>query len=171
MRLNQPDLRIPCRKPATEAEPNRDPARRNRRAFCVLVNKENPPMQAEKKVISTNERDAIARTIQTYVDGGRSGKSADMKPAFHDGATIYGYIGAELFGGPIQSLFDWNDGNGPATELKSDIANIDIQGSIATARVELDNWTGHKFTDMFTLLKTDGEWKIISKVFYLHPEQ
>jgi len=21
-------------------------------------------------------------------------------------------------------------------------------------RVELDNWTGHKFTDMFTLLKT-----------------
>jgi hypothetical protein len=32
------------------------------------------------------------------------------------------------------------------------------------------NWTGHKFTDVFTLLKTDGEWKIISKVFYLHPE-
>jgi len=23
---------------------------------------------------------------------------------------------------------------------------------------------------MFTLLKVDGEWKIISKVFYLHPE-
>jgi len=23
---------------------------------------------------------------------------------------------------------------------------------------------------MFTLLKTEGEWKIISKVFYLHPE-
>ena len=127
-------------------------------------------MQAEKKLTSTNERDAIARTIQTYVDGGRSGKGDDMKPAFHEGATIYGYIGPELFGGPIQSLFDWNDGNGPATELQSDIANIDIQGTIATARVELDNWTGHKFTDMFTLLKTDGEWKIISKVFYLHPE-
>jgi hypothetical protein len=127
-------------------------------------------MQAEKKVISTNDRDAIAHTIQTYVDGGRSGKGADMKPAFHDGATIYGYIGPELFGGPIQSLFDWNDGNGPATELKSEIMNIDIQDTIATARVELDNWTGHKFTDMFTLLKTDGEWKITSKVFYLHPE-
>jgi hypothetical protein len=127
-------------------------------------------MQAEKKLTSTNERDAIARTIQTYVDGGRSGKGDDMKPAFHEGATIYGYIGPELFGGPIQSLFDWNDGNGPATELQSDIASIDIQGTIATARVELDNWTGHKFTDMFMLLKTDGEWKIISKVFYLHPE-
>lgn len=119
---------------------------------------------------SSDEREAISRTIQTYVDGGRSGKSNDMKPAFHEGATIYGYVGPELFGGPIQSLFDWNDGIGPATELTSDITNIDIQGSIATARVELDNWTGHKFTDMFTLLRTDGEWKIISKVFYLHPE-
>ena len=93
-----------------------------------------------------------------------------MKPAFHEGANIYGYIGEDLFGGPIQGLYDWNDGNGPAAELKGDIAKIDIEGTIATARVELDNWTGHKFTDMFTLLKTDGEWKITSKVFYLHPE-
>lgn len=127
-------------------------------------------MQAEQKITSTNDRDAIARTIQTYVDGGRSGKGDDMKPAFREGATIYGYIGPDLIGGPIQVLFDWNDGNGPAAELKSEIADIDIQGNIATARIELDNWTGHKFTDMFTLLKTEGEWKIVSKVFYLHPE-
>ncbi|MEJ7710929.1 MAG: nuclear transport factor 2 family protein [Pyrinomonadaceae bacterium] len=86
------------------------------------------------------------------------------------GATIFGYIGDDLFAGPIQMLFDWNDQNGPATELQSRLAGIDIMGTIATARLELDNWTGHKFTDMFTLLKVDGEWKIISKVFYLHPE-
>lgn len=127
-------------------------------------------MQAEQKMTSADDRDAIMRTIQTYIDGGKSGKSADMKPAFHNGATIYGYIGPDLFGGPIQALFDWVDENDPATELKSNITNIDIEGTIATARVELDNWTGHKFTDMFTLLKTDGEWQIISKVFYLHPE-
>ena len=126
-------------------------------------------MQAEQRMSDdASEREAVARTIQIYVDGGKSGKGDDMKPAFHSGATIYGYIGQELFGGPIQSLFDWNDRNGPAIELTSNITNIDIQGTIATARVELDNWTGHKFTDMFTLLKTDGEWKIVSKVFYLH---
>lgn len=117
-----------------------------------------------------SDRDAIAATIRKYVDGGISGRSEDMKPAFHEGATIYGYIGPDLFGGPIQGLFDWNDQNGPATGLKADIANIDIEGSIATVRLELDDWTGHRFTDMFTLLKADGEWKIISKVFYLHPE-
>jgi hypothetical protein len=118
-----------------------------------------------------SDREAIEKAIQTYVNGGITGKGDDMKPAFHDGATIYGYIGPDLFGGPIQGLYDWNDGNGPATELKANIASIDIEGTVATVRLELDNWTGHKFTDMFTLLKTDGEWKIISKVFYLHPEE
>lgn len=113
---------------------------------------------------------AIRKTIQIYIDGGIAGSGDAMKPAFHEGATIYGYIGPDLFGGPIQQLFDWNDSNGPAADLKADITNVDIEGTIATARVELDNWTGHRFTDMFTLLKTDGEWKIISKVFYLHPE-
>ncbi len=117
-----------------------------------------------------SEKEAIERTIKTYINGGISGRSDEMKPAFHDGATIYGYIGPDLFGGPIQGLYDWNDSNGPAADLKPEIASIDIEGSIATVRLELDNWTGHKFTDMFTLLKTDGEWKIISKVFYLHPE-
>jgi hypothetical protein len=118
----------------------------------------------------TNDREAIGRTIQTYIDGGISGKGSDMKPAFHEDANIFGYVGPDLFGGPIQGLFDWNDGNGPASELKSTIANIDIEGTVATVRLELDNWTGHKFTDFFTLLKLDGEWKITSKVFYLHPE-
>lgn len=116
------------------------------------------------------DRDSISATIQKYIDGGISGRGDDMKPAFHEGATIYGYIGTDLFGGPIQGLYDGNDSNGPAAELKSNIAAIDIEGTIATARVELDNWNGHKFTDMFTLLNTDGEWKITSKVFYLHPE-
>lgn len=119
---------------------------------------------------AVSEYDAIAATVQRYVEGGRTGRTDEMKAAFHPGATIYGYIGAELFGGPIQMLFDWNEQNGPATGLQSRLAAIDITGTIATARLELDNWTGHKFTDMFTLLKLDGEWKIISKVFYLHPE-
>lgn len=118
---------------------------------------------------AVSEHDAIARTVQQYVDGGKSGRSTEMRPAFHADATIFGYIGPDLFGGPIQKLFDWNDQNGSATELTSQITNIDVAGTIATVRLELDNWTGHKFTDMFTLLKVDGDWKIISKVFYLHP--
>ncbi len=115
-----------------------------------------------------SEYDAIARTVQHYIDGAKSGKGDDMKPAFHKDATIFGYAGADLFGGPIQQLFDWNDENGSATELEARIAGIDLAGSVATVRLELDNWTDHRYTDLFTLLKVDGEWKIMSKVFHLH---
>jgi hypothetical protein len=116
-----------------------------------------------------NEYDAIAKTVQHYIDGGKTGKTDQMKAAFHKDATIFGYIGPDLFGGPIQLLFDWNDKNGPATELQARIASVDIVETVATVRLELDNWTGHRFTDLFTLLKVDGEWKIMNKVFYLHP--
>jgi hypothetical protein len=110
----------------------------------------------------------IESTIQYYIDGARSGKGNDMKPAFHKDATIFGYIGSDLFAGPIQKLFDWNDENGPAADIVCKITHIDIEGSIATVRLESDNWTGHKFTDFFTLLKVDNDWKIMNKVFHLH---
>ncbi len=116
-----------------------------------------------------SEHDAIAKTIQHYIDGAKSGKGDDMKPAFHKDATIFGYTGADLFAGPIQKLFDWNDENGAAKELQARIASIDLIDTVATVRLELDNWTGARFTDLFTLLKVNGEWKIMNKVFHLHP--
>ncbi len=119
---------------------------------------------------SVSEYDVIADVVQHYIDGARSGRGDDMKPAFHKDATIFGYAGTDLFAGPIQRLFAWNDENGQATELQARIASIDLIDTVATVRLELDNWTGHRFTDLFTLLKVDGEWKIINKVFHLHPE-
>ena len=121
-------------------------------------------------IMSTDvrEHDAIAETLQHYIDGTRSGTGDDMKPAFHKDATIFGYAGADLFGGPIQQLFDWSDQSGPAAELQARIASIDLAKTVATVRLELTNLKGARYTDMFTLLKVDGEWKIISKVFHLH---
>ena len=115
-----------------------------------------------------SEHDLIAEVIQHYIDGAKSGRGDDMKPAFHEDATVFGYVGADLFAGPIQQLFAWNDENGPATELEARVAGIDVIGTVAAVRLELDNWTGQRFTDLFTLLKIDGEWKIMNKVFHLH---
>ena len=116
-----------------------------------------------------NEVDAIKNAMSAYIDGARSGKGAAMKPAFHDDATICGYVGPDLFAGPIQGLYDWNDENGPATEVEVRFTSIDIVGTAASVRLDTDNWTGHRFTDFFNLVKIDGEWKIVSKAFYLHP--
>jgi len=131
-------------------------------------------MQVEQKIriskaVDISEYDAITRTIQHYIEGGRTGNTEEMKKAFHPDATIFGYVGSDLFAGPIQGLFDWNDQNGAATELEGRITSIDFVESVAIVRLELDNWGMRRFTDLFTLLKVDGEWKIMNKVFHLHP--
>ena len=115
-----------------------------------------------------SNHDAIATTVQHYIDGGKSGKGDDMKPAFHEDATIFGYAGADLFAGPIQQLFAWVDENDPAPGLQARIASIDVVETVAIVRLELDNWNGSRYTDLFTMLKVDGEWKIMNKVFHLH---
>ncbi len=117
---------------------------------------------------NVSEHDVIAKVVQHYIDGAKSGRGDDMKPAFHKDATIFGYVGADLFAGPIQQLFAWTDENDPATGLQARITSIDLIDTVATVRLELDNWTGNRYTDLFTLLNVDGEWKIMNKVFHLH---
>lgn len=110
------------------------------------------------------ERAAIAKTIDTYIDGGRNGSSEVMRKAFHDGATIY----TATAGGPIQLLYDLIDGKPPANDIPYSITNLDMTGTIAMARVEIDDWAGTRYSDMFTLVKVGDDWKIVSKVSYKH---
>lgn len=117
-----------------------------------------------------SEYDAIADVFQPYLNGALAGKGDDMKSAFHKDATIFGYVGDDLFAGPIQQLFEWTDATGPSPQLDALIASINVTATAATARLEIDNWTGKRFTDLFTLLKVDGKWKIMNKVFHLHPD-
>jgi len=119
---------------------------------------------------STDDIRQIESVMNTYIEGGRSGHNDTLRPIFHDLATICGYVGPDLFAGPIEMFYDWHAENGPATDLVVGDIQIDAEGSAASVRVELDNWTGHRFTDYFTLVRIDGQWQIMSKVFYLHPE-
>ena len=114
------------------------------------------------------EIDSISSIIQTYVEGGRQGNAAIMKPAFREDATIHGYIGGGLLSGPIRLLYDWVAENPPAPDLEAIIVNIDLAITVATARVELIAWHGFRFTDQFTLLKESGAWTIVSKVFHTY---
>jgi len=120
---------------------------------------------------STNDdAEQIGRLMQIYIEGARTGNSDQLRPIFHDMATICGYVGPDLFAGPIAMFYHWHDENGAATDVTAGDPHIDIRGSAAAVRLEIDNWTDHHFTDFFTLVKIDGRWQILSKVFYLHPE-
>lgn len=121
---------------------------------------------------SSTENDIrqIEAVMQTYIEGGRTGNVDTLRPIFHELATICGYVGRDLFAGPIAMFYDWHTDNGPAANLKAGETRIDVEGTAATVRIELDDWTGHRFTDFFTLVKIEGQWQVMSKVFYLHPE-
>ena len=65
-----------------------------------------------------------------------------MRPGFHSDATIVGYAGSNLLFGPIQQLFDWIDGNGPAPDIEPTFASIEILETIAVVRLEVKQWSG-----------------------------
>ncbi|WP_317845948.1 nuclear transport factor 2 family protein [Pseudomonas chlororaphis] len=54
-------------------------------------------------------------------------------------------------------------------DLQSSVTRVDIVGNAASVRLDLDNVAGHRFTDFLNLLKINGQWAVVSKVFYLHP--
>lgn len=122
------------------------------------------------------EHDAITRAIHCYIAGARAGDPGVMKTAFHPDATIAGYcLGAE-YTGSIQHVFDWIRENGPAPRLEPRVARIEIIGTIAVVHLEVQGWSGKlaganaRASDVFTLIKREGEWKITHKLFHWHNE-
>jgi hypothetical protein len=115
------------------------------------------------------EYNAIVEALSKYIEGNAKASSAAMKPAFHEKATIFGFSGQEVFGPEIQKLYDVIDTFQPSPKAQAAIARIDIVGTAASARVDSDNVAGTRFTDFFNLLKIDGKWTIVSKIYHTHP--
>ncbi len=130
-----------------------------------MQNIENPK---EKSADNHKDIDAISSVIQIYVEGGQKGDASIMKRAFRENATIHGHTEGGLLAGPIKMLYDWVESNPPAPDLEAKIVNIDLANTVATARVELKDWLGTRYTDQFTLLKENDTWIITSKVFHAY---
>ena len=43
---------------------------------------------------------------------------------------------------------------------------LEAVGTAATVRVVLENWHGLSFTDFHSLVKIDGRWTIVAKIFH-----
>lgn len=109
--------------------------------------------------------------LNHYIEGVKQAKSALMKPAFHPAAIMYSVNAqGELAGGAVgESLFPAIDEHfKPSENPKVVIAYIDITGSAAAARVDADDMNGGGFADYFSLLKVQGQWVIVGKVFHPH---
>ncbi|MEE4704386.1 nuclear transport factor 2 family protein [Pseudomonas alliivorans] len=117
-----------------------------------------------------SEYQAIVEVLNRYNEGCKQAKSSIMKPAFSEQATMFSVDGdGKLTGGPIQTLFDVIDSAfRPSPEAQGVIVNIDIVGTAASARIDTNDVSGFCFTDFFNLLKVDGEWTVVSKIFHTH---
>jgi len=120
------------------------------------------------------EHDLITRTMDRYIEGARAGDGDLMRPAFHREATISGYCQGAEYSGSIEHVFEWITANGPAPNLQPRFARIEIIETIALVHLEVRGWSGKlagvnsRASDVFTLLKIDGEWKITHKSFHWH---
>ena len=114
------------------------------------------------------EYNAIVEVLNKYIVGNAKASSAAMKPAFHEKATIFGLNGQEVFGPEIQKLYDVIDSFKPSPDARASFTRVEIAGTAASVRVDSDNIAGSRFTDFLNLLKIDGKWTIVSKVYYRH---
>ncbi|KAA1243920.1 nuclear transport factor 2 family protein [Aquimarina sp. RZ0] len=117
-------------------------------------------------VVSAQESDRklVEKTVNYYLEGGTNNDFETLKKAFHKTATMK-YIREGYQEVNAIDFFEKIMKPGPKQNRKTKIATIDISGHAAHARLEIEYPT-FTFIDYMNLLKIDGEWKIVSKIFY-----
>jgi hypothetical protein len=125
-------------------------------------------MTPEQETESFAIPQAIAETLQRYVDGARSGDVALLRSAFTSGARVSGSYSGKPVSWTLQEFCDAVAKGGAAPGLEARVVSIDHTGGGATARLEAQNWRGTRYTDFFVLVRRAEGWRIDSKVFFAH---
>lgn len=121
--------------------------------------------QAER----VNYTEAILAVIDTYIEGLRTGRVDLSKKCFHKDATIYGYsIENKITEGSVDHLYDLIAKHGALAKVTSKNSVLRQTSNTASVLAELQTTALHEnSTDYLSLMKINGEWKIISKVYHL----
>ena len=122
--------------------------------------------------MSTNveKEKEVREVIQRYIDGTFNADIPVLKSVFHDKAVMNGYLGPNLiladptpFLDDMASAPSMKSNNDP---YKTEIKDLRIEGDVASAALYETGFRGEAaLVDFFHLIKTDGEWRIISKLF------
>lgn len=80
---------------------------------------------------------------------------------------MYGFTNGALLGGPIANLFDFVKTHGDAPEISTRLDVLAITPTTAVVRVDMENDAiGADYNDYLTLIKIDGKWTVIAKVYH-----
>jgi Putative lumazine-binding len=129
----------------------------------------NEPISSEKakEIINKIEIEAVKIPLENYIKGQATGNGNFIRQAFHKDARITAFRDGKLLNLSVEEFAGRFNGKSADDESKRkrSFEILEISGDAAIARVTLDYPT-IKFTDYMSLLKIDGEWKIINKNFY-----
>lgn len=122
--------------------------------------------QSASKVDTASEEDAVRVPLENYLKAHATGSGEYHKAAFH---TVGDLIFIREGKYTTRSFADYIAGSTgkPAADealRKRWIESIDVVGNAAMAKIILDHPTA-RLTDYMSLLKINGEWKIVNKIY------
>ena len=117
------------------------------------------------------EEAAVRQAIEHYFRGHATGEGQHFQKVFHPEAKLF-WVREGKFAQRTSAEYIAGASGKPApdeAQRKRRIESIDITGNAAVVKVSLDYPNG-RFTDYMSMLKLDGEWKIVNKTFVLEPK-
>jgi len=109
---------------------------------------------------------AVQEIAGKFIEGVRTGNPEVMKPFFHEKAVMFGQYDDIEQAGSINLLFDSLSKDNPCKEDYT--ARVDVlalEKTAAIVKVIEDGWRGYDFTDFLAMLKIDGKWVAVAKVY------
>jgi protease I len=115
------------------------------------------------------DEDAIRRVVGYYFEGGTAGDSSVVAKAFHRSAMMFyvrdtAFMQVPIFPDYLARVAAPRPAGASNDRTKKEIVSIDIAGSAAVAKLRLTQ-PNMVLTDYMSLLKINGEWKIVNKIF------
>lgn len=120
-----------------------------------------------QKTADKQEKELAKVPLENYLQAQATGNPDFIRKAFYADARIMAFRDGKLLNLSVEEFAGRFNGKAAADEAsrKRTIESLEISGNAAIAKIVLDYPTV-KFTDYMSLLKIDGEWKIVNKSFY-----
>jgi len=139
----------------------------NRLSFAVLVLlfAASAPALAQE-----SEEAAVRAAIEHYFQGHATGQGEHYRKVFHPDAKLFFIRDGKLTQWTSEEYISRASGKPAPDEAqrKRRIDSIDIVGNAAFVKLTLD-YPAVVFTDYMSMLKIDGQWKIVNKTFHSQP--
>ncbi|MCD0456397.1 nuclear transport factor 2 family protein [Chryseobacterium sp. LC2016-27] len=126
-------------------------------------------MSANKNINTVQDYEDVLAAMEGYVQGLKTGNVAELRKTFHQDAIMYGHLGEDLSQGSIDNLYTYVEKFGAAPNIKTNLTVLHKTPTTAVVRIEMEHDAADEdFTDYHSLIKINGEWKVVAKLFHLY---